>query len=752
MKAVKKHLIGNPWWALALAQLLASSAQAGIAERVVRSRIQGVDVIAYRTAVKDVVTINGSLPAGDAFADPANPDVATLAGMMLDKGTTTADKFSIAQQLESVGASIGFGVGTQTLTVTAKCLSKDAPAILRLIVEQLRSPALPSEELVKAKKQLAGALQHSLEDTDARAADAFALAVYPSGHPNRPVPAAQMLAAVERVTIDDVRAFHRRFYGPAHMTLVIVGDIDTPKLQSELQHSLAGWSGGAAVAATNRVGARAAAADVPVAMADKSSVSIVIGQTSGLQYSDGDMLALRVGSAVLGSGFTSRLMSNVRDKQGLTYGIGSYLDNDTFVEGDWRIYGSFAPNLLEKGLTSTRRELQRWWQDGITGEELQARKTNLIGSYKVGLASTDAMAGAILRAVQRGKPLSWLDDYPRAVAALTLEQVNAAIRRHLNPATMVVVEAGTLPATPGTNASPAAVATNVAAAAGTATLSAESLLSAPVLTALRRSRILVLGGSGRNGSAIVAALEALGARPQALTRDIDKARVKLGEHAWVQGDVTRPATLAAAFRGVDIVIDAAATSSLDGPNGTEAVDREGTRNVVMAARQAGVKRLVAITGMMVGAIPANGPPPMMKVLGAKRDGERLLVGSGIPYVILRPTGILDRPAGSFAVALTDPSLYHPSAAEMGARAPSSEDIKAMQEPPPGTISRADLALVTALVAVDRAAANKTVVVTQLQPALPARADWNRQMAAISAVSAATACKDAAAALGCAGSH
>ena len=180
-------------------------------------------------------------------------------------------------------------------------------------------------------------------------------------------------------------------------------------------------------------------------MADKTSVSVFIGQASGLRYSDSDALALRVGAAVLGSGFTGRLMHVVRDQEGLTYGIYAAVDNDTYTDGDWRVGASFAPELLDKGVASTRREVERWWREGITQEELTARKRDLIGSYKVSLATTDGLARALLRAVQRGKPLSWLDDYPRAVDALTVEQVNAAIRRQLKPDNMVLIEAGTLP-------------------------------------------------------------------------------------------------------------------------------------------------------------------------------------------------------------------------------------------------------------------------------------------------------------------
>ncbi len=280
-------------------------------------------------------------------------------------------------------------------------------------------------------------------------------------------------------------------------------------------------------------------------------------------------------------------------------------------------------------------------------------------------------------------------------------------------------------------------------------MAADSALPKATQQALRRAHVLVIGGSGRNGSAIVTALEAAGAHPVALTRDVAKARAKLGEHAWVQGDVTQPATLDAAFKGMDIVIDAAATRELDGPNGTAAVDRDGARNVVAAAKRAHVKRLLIITGMAVGNLPPNSPPPMVKVLGAKRDAERLFAASGIDYVILRPTGILDRPAGQFAVNLADPGKYHPAPEEFVMRAPSAAELQA--GPPPGTISLADLALVTAFAAVDKSAANKTVVITQLQPPAPARADWAKQMTAIPAVNAAVACKDAeTAALACGG--
>lgn len=431
---------------LAASSLLFVSLSAQIAPNVTRSKIAGMDVLIYRTGVQDVVTIHGSLPAGDAFAGEGNLAVPTLTGMLLDKGTQSRDQFAIAEELERVGATLSFEVGTQMLEINAKCLKKDVPLVISLIAEQLRTPALSAEELEKVKKQFAGGLQRQLESTDFRAADAFSRAVYPAGHPNRQPSTEELLAAIPQVRVEDIQAFHKKYYGPAHMTLVLVGDVDAPQIQTELGKDFAGWTGGVPVIQP----ARAAAIDAPktqnVFMADKTSVSVVMGQATGLQYSDSDYQALRLATAVLGGGgFSGRLMQTVRDKEGLTYGIYSTTANDTFSDGDWKITATFAPALLEKGLASTRKQFSNWYDNGITPVELAYRKENLVGSFKVSLATTDGMAASLLAAVHRGYDVNWLDRYPQVIESLTLDQVNGAVKKHLKPDDMVLIEAGTIP-------------------------------------------------------------------------------------------------------------------------------------------------------------------------------------------------------------------------------------------------------------------------------------------------------------------
>jgi zinc protease len=435
---------------LVLMSLFAVSAQAAMADKVARSRVGGIDLILYPTPIKDVVTIVGSLPAGDAFAQGGQSAVPTLTGMMLDRGVHggvrgagALDKYAIAQRLESVGATISFDVGTQTLDIRARCLAKDLPLVIELLAAQLRQPAFDAAEFERVRQQFIGAVRSSIDNSGYRARDAFNRALFPAQHPNHPESIETLLASARAASIADVRAFHGRLYGPRGFTLVMVGAVDVARARKAVTAGFSGWSGGAEPLSAAAAAPSTARTEV-VALDGKPSVSILLGQPTGLRYRDPDSLALRVGTAILGQGFTGRLMSSVRDKEGLTYGIGAGVSDDTYSDGAFGISATFAPQLLGQGISSTRRELQRWWQDGVTAEELTQRKQSLIGSFQVSLSNTAGIAAALLSTTQRGLELSWLDRYPQLIRDLSLEQVNGAIRRHLDPERMTLVEVGTL--------------------------------------------------------------------------------------------------------------------------------------------------------------------------------------------------------------------------------------------------------------------------------------------------------------------
>jgi zinc protease len=414
------------------------------AKRVIREKISGADVLLCRTGVKDVVTIHGSLPAGDSAAPAANRALARLTAEMLDKGTLKRDQFVIADLLEKVGATLEFDAGTDTVEFKAKCLSKDAPLVIELLAEQFRQPAMLPAELAKLKKQIASEAQQSLEDTDKQAEIAFTQAVFPEGHPNRLMSVPEFTAAVQRAKIDEVRKFHAAHYGPAGLHCVVVGDFDPAVVRAAVEKAFAGWSGGREAAEVVPPAARGTGAEKLVSIPGKTSVSVAFGLPSGLRANEPDYLPLNVATAVLGRGFTSRLVGNVRDREGLTYGIGAKLTGDSFHDGAWLVRATFSPALLERGVASTQREIQSWLAEGITADELDYRKSAIAGEFAVSLETSEGLATQLLSCVERGFPVSWLDEFPARIAALTLEQVNGVLRKRIDPAAIVTIKAGTL--------------------------------------------------------------------------------------------------------------------------------------------------------------------------------------------------------------------------------------------------------------------------------------------------------------------
>jgi zinc protease len=417
-----------------------------VAARAHRRAINGIDVVSLGTGIKDVVTFRGSLNAGDIFNPPGNPAVADLAAAMLDQGTVTRDKFEVSGVLEQAGATLTFNAGSHTLTFSGKCLRADLATVLGLLVEQLRAPRFDPAEFDKVKKQVIGAYQRRMEETDFRGGNAFARAVFPKGHPNHPPADEAYLAAVEAATLAEVKAFHTATYGPQGARIVLVGDLDETVIDQTLSAATSGWTGGQLLPENPAASLPAQGRLEPVAMPGKTSVSVFIGEPSGLRHRDPDHLALSTGTAILGSGFFSaRLLATVRGQEGLTYGIGAALNADTYSDGYWGISGTFAPELLARGLASTRRELERFVRDGVTAAELATFKGTIIGSYKVALSTTDGLAGALLNALQRGHELAYVDTYPDRIRRLTVEQINAAIKKHLHADRMITVTAGSVP-------------------------------------------------------------------------------------------------------------------------------------------------------------------------------------------------------------------------------------------------------------------------------------------------------------------
>jgi zinc protease len=363
---------------------------------------------------------------------------------MLEFGTAKHDADTIGKMLDEVGAELEFEVAGGFLYWTGRCMTEDLPRLLTILSGQLRTPVFPVDDLESVRKQLIAETRLESDDTGSRAGLAYNRAIHPPEHPARLPDEGETLRALKALKREDLVDFHREWFGPASAVVVVAGDVDPAKCRAEIEKAFNGWSGGKPAPSPAPVPAPASEDSrlLAVPLAGKESSRVLIAQPCSLDGADPDALALSLATAALGDGFTSRLVSTVRDAEGLTYAVEGHLAFDAFGKPTWQIAATFAPDLLDRGIASIRRELDRWLQDGLGETEFAYRRGAMIGAHRIGLATAEGQAEALHATARRGLPLAWLDEQEARLLALSRDDVNRVIRQHLAPGRMVEVRCG----------------------------------------------------------------------------------------------------------------------------------------------------------------------------------------------------------------------------------------------------------------------------------------------------------------------
>ena len=408
--------------------------------------LKGVRLLSMKTGVKDVVTIRGSILGGSVYSPQANIMISDLTVAMLDKGTKKKSKFEIADKLESVGAEISFSNGQQRVRFSARCLKKDMPMVLKLIAEQLKEPAFNKEDLNTLKTRLVANLKRDKQNTGKQAGGAFLRKLYPKDHPNYAYKTDERIKMINNTHPSNLKKFHQTHYGLGNMTIVAVGDVDSDVLNNEVVKAFQGWITSPLSAKKTSLTAKSLNATTDyVTIKDKTSADVYLGLPIGIDRNHEDYYPLMVGTYIFGGNFSARLMQTVRDEQGLTYGISSFVGGiDNGNDGYWTIWATFAPKIVEQGYNASMEQLTKLLDSGITQAELDAKKSTITGTYKVGLATTRGLAGQVLSNAERGRANSYLDKFPELINALTAEQVNNAIKKYIDKDKLIFVVAGSL--------------------------------------------------------------------------------------------------------------------------------------------------------------------------------------------------------------------------------------------------------------------------------------------------------------------
>lgn len=405
--------------------------------------------------VNQTVHVRGSLFAGHGLVEPARWSAVSFLPDMLERGTSSYDRLTLARMLEDRAIEIdisGESANPFEVACSGRALARHLPLLLSLLVEMLLRPTFPAEEVEKLRTLRLGELAHAHEDTFRRAYEAFARLLFPPGHPNYRRPYAERRAGLEALRREELVAAHSQLYGASSLIVALVGDFDPGEIEVRMSRLLAAAPAGVAKLPEieRREPTHVVAREERVAMADKPNLDVLLGHPAGLRRPDADYLAAQLGNAILGhSTLSSRLGRRLRDAEGLTYGVISRFFGASLLDGPWAVSLSVGAGDLARATAAVREEAAKFVADGPTADELADEREAMAGAYRVALATPSGTAYELLRLARHNLATEEIDRMPGRIRALACEDVVEAIRRHIVPERFCLAVAGDLVAKAG---------------------------------------------------------------------------------------------------------------------------------------------------------------------------------------------------------------------------------------------------------------------------------------------------------------
>ncbi len=400
----------------------------------------GLKVLLLADSSTPTVTLSGFIRAGTEFDRESKAGLAAITAANLTNGTKDKDALAIAKVLEDRGASLGFGASREGVDIQGNSLAPDLPVLIQTLADEVQNAAFPANELELSRQRALIGLKQDLDTPSGIAQRTFQQTVYPKPHPFHAFPTLETLKAISR---EDVVRFYQEHYRPDLTILTLLGNFDPESARSLLETQLSSWkaSGKPPTVVYPSVSLPPAVVRLNPVLPGKTQSVTFMGYR-GIDRKDPRYYAAVVLNQIVGGDtLASRLGTEIRDRQGLTYGIYSYFQAGIHP-GPFLIQMQTAPEDAQRAIASARTLLQQVHQQGVTETEVQSAKRSLTSSYNVSLANPDDLAGSILSDEIYGLGEEELRAFPQKIQAVTLAQVNEAAKQLLQPDNLVVVTAG----------------------------------------------------------------------------------------------------------------------------------------------------------------------------------------------------------------------------------------------------------------------------------------------------------------------
>jgi predicted Zn-dependent peptidase len=400
----------------------------------------GLQVIVLEQHKLPTFTMQMVVLGGGLSDPPDQPGAAQYTASLLREGTNTRNSKQIAEQVESIGASLSAGSGLSSLfsSITASGLTDNFDQILELFSDVTLNPAFPADELNKLKTRSLSQVRLQRAQPNFLATEMFQKVMYGS-HPASRI----SLSAdeIQRITPEILRRFHAAHYKPNNSIFAIVGDVKPAEVVAKLEKAFGSWQRGDAQALnipkTNETGP---AKIYLINRVPSVQTNLMLGNLS-IERTDPDYFALDVMNQIVGGGASARLFLNLREDKGYTYGAYSLLSSSKY-RGTFRASTEVRTEVTKGSMDELLYELKRIRDERVPQVEFDRAKRTIIGGFALQLESPQTLLSNIITQKVYGLPADYWDTYTQKIAAITPDDVQRVAKKYLDLGRLQIVAVG----------------------------------------------------------------------------------------------------------------------------------------------------------------------------------------------------------------------------------------------------------------------------------------------------------------------
>jgi predicted Zn-dependent peptidase len=375
------------------------------------------------------------------IADPKDQrGLANFTAALLREGAGKRTSREIAEQIDSLGATLSASAGLSSLTsvVNASGLIENFDTVLDIFADVVRNPTFPKEEVEKYKARTISQLQFQRSIPQFLAAERFSRVIYgdhPAGLVSPPV------ESVKKTTSEEMARYHSANYLPNNAILAVVGDVTLKGILPKIERAFGDWKRGDVPKIDIPEAPSQTAARIHLINRPGSVQTVLQLGTLGIERTSPDYFPLLVMDKVVGGGPSARLFMNLREDKGYTYGAYSFFGSSKY-RGTWQASSEVRTDVTDQAMKEFMYEIKRIRDEKVSETELENAKRALIGSFALSLEQPQALLQNIITQKLFNLPADYWDLYPQKVAAITADDIQKTAQKYLDLEHLQVIAVG----------------------------------------------------------------------------------------------------------------------------------------------------------------------------------------------------------------------------------------------------------------------------------------------------------------------